>query len=72
MRSRRAAAPEPAILSIDIDGMDYHVWASLTDYQPLLCIVEFNPTIPARVTYVQENDGKLADDAMAAVFAGQA
>jgi hypothetical protein len=50
------APPEPAILSIDIDGMDYHVWAALTGYQPLICVVEFNPTIPARVSYVQEND----------------
>jgi len=52
----RGAPPDPTIVSIDIDGMDYHVWASLTFYQPLLCIVEFNPTIPARVAYVQEND----------------
>jgi hypothetical protein len=50
------APTEPTILSIDIDGMDYHVWAPLTAYQPVLCIVEFNPTIPARVAYVQEND----------------
>jgi hypothetical protein len=52
----QGAPPEPTILSIDIDGMDYHVWASLTAYQPLLCVVEFNPTIPARVAYFQEND----------------
>ena len=52
----RGAPPEPTIVSIDIDGMDYHVWASLTAYQPLLFVVEFNPTIPARVVYVQEND----------------
>ncbi len=54
---KAAGAPsEPTILSIDIDGMDYHIWASLTAYQPLMCVVEFNPTIPARVAYVQEND----------------
>ncbi len=51
----RGAPPEPTIVSIDIDGMDYHVWASLTAYQPLLCIVEFNPT-PCSRRLFQEND----------------
>lgn len=53
----RVGAPaEPTVLSIDIDGMDYHVWAALTAYKPLICLVEFNPTIPAHVAYVQPAD----------------
>jgi hypothetical protein len=45
-----------AVLSIDVDGIDYHIWASLIRYSPMLCIIEFNPTISANVGYFQEND----------------
>ena len=37
------------ILSIDIDGNDYHIFESLKDIRPRLIIIEYNPTIP--VTY---------------------
>jgi hypothetical protein len=51
----RVGAPDtPAVLSIDIDGNDYHVWAALEGFRPSLCVVEFNPTIPSNVIYVQE------------------
>jgi hypothetical protein len=43
-------------LSIDIDGNDYHVWNAITAYQPKLLMVEFNPTIPPEVQYVQPAD----------------
>jgi len=43
-----------SVLSIDIDGNDYYVWESLVDFEPKLCVVEFNPTIPAQVVYVQQ------------------
>ncbi len=48
------------ILSIDIDGNDYHVWAGLTAFAPTLVVIEYNPTIPARVAYVQEYDATLS------------
>lgn len=54
--TRTRAPADPALLSIDIDGNDYHVWAALAGYCPLLVIVEFNPTIPENVEYVQEDD----------------
>jgi nitrogen regulatory protein PII-like uncharacterized protein len=57
--TRQVAPLEPTVLSIDIDGMDYHVWASLTEFRPLLCIVEFNPTIPASVAFVQKKDATI-------------
>lgn len=44
------------LLSIDIDGNDYHVWNAIQDYEPKVVIIEFNPTIPAGVDYVQEAD----------------
>lgn len=31
------------LLSIDIDGNDYWVWKSLTEYNPSLVVIEYNP-----------------------------
>ena len=47
------------LLSIDIDGNDYHVWESIKKYQPNLVIVEFNPSIPSDVEFVQEKNPTL-------------
>lgn len=47
------------LLSIDIDGSDYHVWNSLTQYAPRLVVIEFNPTIPDEVAFVQPRDMKI-------------
>jgi len=44
------------LLSIDIDGNDYHVWDALTDYRPKLVVIEYNPTIPNEVDFVQPRD----------------
>lgn len=44
------------LLSIDIDGNDFHVWRSLTHYSPTLVVIEFNPTIPPDVEWVQPAD----------------
>ncbi|WP_101068752.1 class I SAM-dependent methyltransferase [Roseovarius salinarum] len=43
-------------LSIDVDGCDYHVWESLTAYRPKVVCIEFNPTIPLDVEFVQPRD----------------
>lgn len=43
-------------LSIDIDGNDYHVWSAVTEYHPKVVCVEFNPTIPLEVSFVQAKD----------------
>jgi len=47
------------LLSIDIDGNDYHVWESLTQYEPRVVIIEFNPTIPSHIEFVQPRDMRL-------------
>ncbi len=43
-------------LCIDIDGNDYHVWNSLKIYQPKIVCIEFNPTIPNEVEFIQNAD----------------
>ncbi|MEW6161217.1 MAG: FkbM family methyltransferase, partial [Verrucomicrobiota bacterium] len=42
------------LISIDIDGDDYHVFASLKRFQPRVVIVEHNPTVPPHLDIVQE------------------
>ena len=44
------------LLSIDIDGNDYHVWEALKKYHPKVVVIEFNPTIPTEVAFVQPAD----------------
>ncbi len=44
------------LLSIDIDGNDYHVWDSVKEYKPKVVIIEYNPTIPKVVEFVQPRD----------------
>ena len=47
------------ILSIDIDGNDYHVWKRILKYKPKVVIIEFNPTIPSHIRFVQPADSIL-------------
>ncbi len=44
------------VLSIDIDGNDYHVWKATTRYRPRLVVIEYNPTVPTAVDFVQPAD----------------
>jgi hypothetical protein len=41
---------------IDIDGNDYHVWNSIVFYRPKVTCIEFNPTIPPEIDFVQPAD----------------
>ena len=43
------------ILSIDIDGNDYHVWERVEKYRPKLVCIEFNPTVPVGLVFIQDN-----------------
>ena len=43
-------------LSIDIDGCDYYILESLQIYRPKVICIEYNPTIPNELEFVQEKD----------------
>lgn len=43
-------------LSIDIDGNDYYILESLIQYKPKIICIEYNPTIPNEVNYIQPRD----------------
>jgi hypothetical protein len=43
-------------LSIDIDGNDYHAWKAVSRYRPKVIVIEFNPTIPTHIRFVQPAD----------------
>jgi len=46
-----------ALLSIDIDGMDYHVWDSFNEYRPKLVIIEVNSSFkPGNFTIPNKNE----------------
>lgn len=50
-----AGAPRNfGLLSIDIDGNDYHIWASLENFTPEIVVIEFNLTCPNDVLFVQD------------------
>jgi hypothetical protein len=53
------ATPIPTtfdVLSIDIDGNDYHVWSAVENYRAKLVVIEYNPSIPDPVHFVQPPD----------------
>jgi hypothetical protein len=54
--AKTAIPKEFDFFSIDIDGNDYHVWKSLTQYRPRVVCIEFNPSIPNEVSFVQPAD----------------
>lgn len=42
--------PEIDVLSLDVDGVDLHLWAALTCTSPRLLVCEFNNAIPAALS----------------------
>ena len=62
-------APEyPDLLSIDVDGIDYHIWASLKNYHPRVVVIEYNPTIPNDVFFVQAANEYICEGSSAAAI----
>ncbi len=57
---RRNDAPAQIdLMSIDVDGNDWHIWKSLANYRPRVVLIEFNPTVPNDVFFVQDADRRL-------------
>lgn len=42
--------------SLDIDGNEYHLWESMVKYLPRVMVVEFNPSIPNNISFIQPRD----------------
>ncbi len=61
--SRYPVPREFDFLSIDVDGNDYHVWHAMAAYRPKAICIEFNPTIPPEVPFVQRAEGRVAQGA---------
>lgn len=47
------------LLSIDVDGTDYHIWQSVKKYNPKLVVIEYNPSIPNDIYFIQDPDFNL-------------
>ena len=43
-------------LSVDIDGCDYYIFETLCQYRPKLVCIEYNPTIPNEIYFIQPKD----------------
>jgi hypothetical protein len=56
------------VLSIDIDGNDYHAWAAIRTLRPKMVVIEYNPTIANAVRFVQERSTGVSQGASAAAL----
>lgn len=52
------------ILSIDVDGEEYRIWETLKIYSPRLVIIEYNPSIPPHIEYIQKEGGYSGSSAL--------
>lgn len=52
-------------LSIDIDGCDYYIFDSLERYKPKVICIEYNPTIPNEVEFIQPKNFHIKQGASA-------
>lgn len=46
-------------LSIDIDGCDYWILESLSKFTPKIICIEFNPSIPNKIEFIQKKNMKI-------------
>jgi SAM-dependent methyltransferase len=54
--------PEPDVLSIDVDGQDYWIWAALESYRPRVAVIEYNAVLPPGRQLVQPRGHREAWD----------
>lgn len=53
---RNNAPKDLDLLSVDIDSTDYQIFESLNVFKPKIIIIEFNPTIPDNIEFIQQAD----------------
>jgi hypothetical protein len=60
------------LCSIDIDGYDYFVWEAFVKHRPRVIVIEYNPSIPNEVLFVQPKSENVfqGTSAAAMVFLG--
>ncbi len=56
------------LLSIDIDGIDYHVWKNFNNYNPKIVLIEHNPTIPPHIEYIPDENSSLIGASTLALY----
>lgn len=56
------------MLSIDIDGYDYHVWDALENYRPRVVIIEYNPSVPNDIMLVNPHSDSIFIGSFAAAM----
>ena len=44
-------------MSIDVDGIDFHIWKGMADYRPRVMVIEYNNTAPPHIELVGRKDG---------------
>jgi len=66
VRAFRAVGGSPLFINsakgskiYDVDGNEYHLWDSMNEYRPRVMVIEFNPTIPNEVVFIQPRDMKV-------------
>ncbi len=47
---------EPDLLSIDVDGNDYWIWAALEGYRPRILVIEYNASLDPAATVAMPPD----------------
>ena len=47
---------EPDVLSIDVDGSDYWIWAAIGAFRPRIVVIEYNGALPPGRRLVQPRD----------------
>ena len=60
------------LLSVDVDGNDYHIWNATAEFRPKLVLIEYNYTMANGVDFSQSADARLQQGSSAAALVGLA
>lgn len=56
------------LLSIDVDGIDYHIWMNFIQYSPKVVIIEHNPTIPPHIEHIPDAKSSITGTSVGALY----